>query len=148
MLELERILVIEAIRDLKARYCRLADQKQWDQFGRLFAPDAKARFLGPDGTVRIEIEGDRAIAETIGSRVGDNLPVHHVFSAEFDIQSDTEARATWAMEDWMFQPDGKEAEWRTMHGLGHYHESYKKIDGRWVIHTLEQTRLRLDFIRA
>jgi hypothetical protein len=32
-----------------------------------------------------------------------------------------------------------------MHGYGHYHETYEKFDGRWLIKTLRLSRLRVDF---
>jgi hypothetical protein len=31
-----------------------------------------------------------------------------------------------------------------MHGYGHYHETYEKVDGRWRIKTITLTRLRVD----
>ena len=31
-----------------------------------------------------------------------------------------------------------------MHGYGHYHETYEKLDGRWLIKTIALTRLRVD----
>ncbi|MGB9302958.1 MAG: hypothetical protein ACLPXZ_03225 [Mycobacterium sp.] len=32
----------------------------------------------------------------------------------------------------------------TLHGYGHHHENYEKIDGRWRIKTSKLTRLRED----
>jgi hypothetical protein len=37
-------------------------------------------------------------------------------------------------------PDGTE-----LHGYGHYHEIYAKLDGHWRIKRSELTRLRMDF---
>jgi hypothetical protein len=31
-----------------------------------------------------------------------------------------------------------------MRGFGHYHETYEKIDGAWVIKTTTLTRLRVE----
>jgi hypothetical protein len=31
-----------------------------------------------------------------------------------------------------------------MHGYGHYHETYEKVDGRWLIASTTLTRLRTD----
>ena len=33
---------------------------------------------------------------------------------------------------------------RTLHGYGHYHETYEKLDGQWRIKTIRLTRLRVD----
>ena len=36
----ERLLAVEQIRQLKARYFRLLDTKRWDEFEALFSADA------------------------------------------------------------------------------------------------------------
>jgi hypothetical protein len=33
-----------------------------------------------------------------------------------------------------------------MHGYGHYHETYEKVDGRWRIKSSKLTRLREDIV--
>ena len=40
MTSLEQLLDIEAIRAVKARYCRMLDTKDWDGFAGLFTEDA------------------------------------------------------------------------------------------------------------
>jgi hypothetical protein len=32
-----------------------------------------------------------------------------------------------------------------MHGFGHYHETYRRVKGQWLIATLELKRLKPDF---
>lgn len=34
----------------------------------------------------------------------------------------------------------------TLHGAGHYHETYAKVDGEWKIQSLHLTRTRMHFI--
>ena len=58
---------------------------------------------------------------------------------EIELTSPTTATGTWAMEDWLRWPDGRE-----LHGAGHYHEEYEKVDGRWRITKMTLTRLRTD----
>jgi SnoaL-like domain len=145
MHDIERLMIIESIRELKARYCRLADHKEWDQLAGLFTEDASLRFHDASGQIRSQIDGRGEIARKIGTSVGAAQPIHHIFSAEFVISSATEAQAVWAMEDRLIQPEGVKAPFRTMHGFGHYHEDYRLIGGRWLISKLEQTRLKLDF---
>jgi hypothetical protein len=48
------------------------------------------------------------------------------------------------MEDKLRWPDG--APLATMHGYGHYHDRYEKVDGRWRITSTTLTRLRVDFV--
>jgi hypothetical protein len=62
--------------------------------------------------------------------------------AEVEIISPSSARAIFAMEDLVYWPP--EAPFELMHGWGHYHETYGKIDNRWLIKTLVLTRLRVE----
>ena len=47
MNDIERLIIIESLRELKARYCRLADHKECDQLADLFTEDASVRFYDP-----------------------------------------------------------------------------------------------------
>ena len=145
MLDIERLVIIEALRELKAKYCRLADHKDWEQLANLFTEDAVAQFCDPSGAVRKQIKARAEFATSIGASVGAAQPIHHVFSAEFVVESYAEAHAVWAMEDRLIQPEGIDAPFRTMHGFGHYHEDYRFVDGQWLISNLKQTRTKMDF---
>jgi len=46
------------------------------------------------------------------------------------------------MEDKLRWPEGSPV--RTMHGYGHYHETYERTDDGWRIKTITLTRLRVD----
>lgn len=138
---------LDQIRDLKARYCRYADTKQWEEVGRLFTDDAVMRFYNVDGSLANEVPAAE-FAGTIGGRVGAGQPIHHLFSHEIAFTSDTTATGVWAMEDLIFHdrqahPD---APFTSMHGFGHYHDSYRKADGVWRIAGSRLTRLRVDFV--
>ncbi len=50
------------------------------------------------------------------------------------------ASGIWSMEDIVEFPDGT-----VLQGYGHYHETYRKVDGEWRIATLHLTRLRMDY---
>jgi hypothetical protein len=46
------------------------------------------------------------------------------------------------MEDMLRWPEG--APMQAMHGYGHYHETYEKVDGQWRIASIQLSRLRVD----
>jgi hypothetical protein len=48
------------------------------------------------------------------------------------------------MEDMLRWAEGSAAPIKTLHGYGHYTETYERVDGRWHIKTLKLTRLRVD----
>jgi len=75
--------------------------------------------------------------------LADVLTVHHGHMPEIELTSATTAKGIWAMEDMLRWPDGSE-----LHGAGHYHETYEKVDGDWRIKTMTLTRLRVDFAKG
>jgi hypothetical protein len=68
--------------------------------------------------------------------------VHHGHMPEIEILSETEAKGVWAMEDMLRWAPG--APIKTLHGYGHYHERYRRVNGQWKIAQLKLTRLRID----
>ncbi|PSM42982.1 hypothetical protein C6Y14_12445 [Streptomyces dioscori] len=136
---------IDQIRELRARYCRLADTKRWEAMADLFTDDAVMHFHRPDGTLSHSVTAAEFPA-SVGGRVGTGQPVHHVFSHEIEFTSDSTASGVWAMEDYVFydrQADSA-APFTRMHGLGHYHDTYRKVDDVWRIAGFKLSRLRID----
>ncbi len=128
---------IEAIKQLKARYFRTMDTKDWSAMRDQFCDDVVMDSTDSGG--EILTGADRCI-EFLKGTIGDVITVHHGHTPEIELASATTARGIWAIEDMLQWPDG-----RTLHGFGHYHESYEKVDGTWRIKTLKLTRLRMDF---
>ncbi|MDN4520641.1 nuclear transport factor 2 family protein [Mycolicibacterium austroafricanum] len=127
---------IEAIKQLKARYCRFLDTKDWDSWRALFADDLHSDTAGAGGKV---IDGaDEFVAFTRKS-LGDRATVHQVHAPEIELTSPTTAKAVWALEDVVRLAPGV-----NLRGYGHYTESYAKVDGHWLITASTLTRLRED----
>jgi uncharacterized protein (TIGR02246 family) len=127
----------EAIRQLKGRYFRTMDTKDWDGMRQVFTDDLVTdNTASPGGTV---IEGADVFMAFLREVLGPVTTVHHGHTPEITITSPTTATGIWAMEDMLRWPDGSE-----IHGYGHYHEVYEKVDGDWRIKRLTLTRLRND----
>jgi len=143
---IERLIAIEDIKQLKARYFRCMDTKDWDGFTAQFSEDAVMDVSGEMGDDATDepgiIRGGRAIGDFVRGAVGDVVTVHHGHMPEISVTSATTASAMWAMEDMLRWPDGSPL--REMHGYGHYGETYEKRGGRWLITSLKLTRLRVD----
>jgi hypothetical protein len=138
---------LDQIRELKARYARYADTKQWDKVAGLFTADAVMRFRDVDGELLNEVTAAE-FARSIGGRVGAGQPVHHLFSHEVTFSSDSTAAGVWAMEDLIFhdRANNPDAPFSFMHGFGHYHDTYRKVGGTWYISGSELTRLRMQIV--
>ena len=141
----ERLMATEEIKQLKARYFRCMDTKDWSGFEQVFAADAVMDMSSEmrDQTTRGGItRGAAQIAAMVRTVVGPVVTVHHGHMPEIEITSPTTARGVWAMEDKLRWPEGSPV--RTIHGYGHYHETYERTDDGWRIKTITLTRLRVD----
>ena len=134
----------ELIRDRKAKYCRYLDAKQYDEWEKLFSADAKVTFYKPDGTIMMAY--DNVGKFFVGTRhfFATTVTVHQTHNSEIEFKSDMEASAIWAMEDWHRYTPTPERRAMSMHGYGHYHETWRLVDAEWVIASLELRRLLVD----
>jgi uncharacterized protein (TIGR02246 family) len=126
----------EAIKQLKARYFRTMDTKDWEGMRDVFTDDVLVDTTEAGGGV---VEGGDAFVASLRTVLNDVVTVHHGHMPEIEIRSETEARGIWAMQDILEWPNG-----RRMYGYGHYHETYERIANGWRIKTLKLTRLRVD----
>lgn len=133
---------IESLKQLKARYCRLLDTKDWTAWRAIFTDDFLSDTSEAGGKV---IEGaDEFIAflrKTLGRP--SQVTAHQVHAPEIELTSETTARGVWALEDVVRMAPGV-----NMRGYGHYHETYVKSGGQWKIKSSKLTRLRVDFFNG
>ena len=145
--DVERLIAIQEIRQVKAKYFWGLDHKDWDIW--------RAEVWAPGGRLEVpEVDEvyeplDEVIEKVSGS-VGDQVSVHHGHQPIFDFISDTEAKVIWAMEDRLYRSkehplyDGS----MFLHGFGHYHETYVKLDVGWRISSSRLTRLRVEMTKV
>jgi hypothetical protein len=143
---LDQTAAKDEIHQLKARYFRWMDEKDWENWGTLFTTDVavlvdsevsdRDRLTKPFSLPR----GRDLFVANNAEILRDVVTVHHGHMPEITLTSDTTATGVWAMEDKLKWPDG-----RTMHGYGHYRETYRVEEGCWRIALLNLTRLRLEY---
>ncbi|KFU77709.1 SnoaL-like domain-containing protein [Amycolatopsis lurida] len=139
--DLTRLVAVEDVRRVMARYVYSADHHRWDDLAALFTPDAPFIASTVDGSTQARMTGRDEIADRLKARnQADSVLVHHLFSSEIDIESQDSAAGVWAMEDIVATPHDGE-----MHGYGHYRVRFTRSDGHWLIAELRITRLRLDW---
>lgn len=142
MTDIERLIALEEIKQVKARYFRCMDTKDWAAFEAVFAPDATADYSSEGDAKEWTASGAANIVAFVRKVVGPAISVHHGHMAEVEVLSPTSARGIFAMEDLIWWPEGSRR--KTLHGWGHYHETFEKIGGKWQIKTLKLTRLRTE----
>jgi hypothetical protein len=131
---------IEAIKQLKARYFRYMDTRQWQLWSGVFTVDCHLRVEHEPGVIGTDVRGRDAIVRGVREALEGTRTVHHGHMPEIEITGPTTARGVWAMFDSVRWGDERDLE-----GYGHYHETYRKSPrGRWQIASLLLTRLRVD----
>jgi hypothetical protein len=116
---------IEAIKQLKARYMRAVDTKDWKLCREVLADD-----FFVDTSFQSNDNADALIEFFEARLVADVATVHHVLAPEIELTSATTAKGVWAYEEHARYPDG-----RRMEGYGYHHETYEKVDGTWKMKT-------------
>jgi hypothetical protein len=137
--ELARLVAIEEIKVLKARYFRFVDLKEWSALRSLFCEHATIHYTdGDQGPQTLD-----AAMIFVRTALSDSISLHHGHMPEIEITAPNRAHAIWSMEDRVFWPENSTNPFGIlkMHGVGHYHETYERHD-RWLIATLKLTRLR------
>jgi len=132
------LVAIEEIRQLKYRYFRTLDLKEWDAFGDCLAEDVVARYgtQAMDKPVHYNSRADVVgfMRDNLGPGI---ITVHIANHPEITVDGDT-AAASWAFEDTVIVPDFKV----TIRGGGYYNDTYRRdADGRWRIASTEYQRI-------
>jgi hypothetical protein len=144
---IERLVAIEEIKQLKAKYFYGFDHQDWDLWAReVWAPDARLEV--PE--IGVVVEPREAMIDWVSRQAVGQSSVHHGHMPVIEFTSDTTAKAIWAMEDrlWRTGENPMHEDVRYIHGWGHYHETYVKLDAGWRIRSTRLTRLRVEMVRT
>lgn len=140
----DRLSTLEDIRNVKARYCRFLDTKDWESLANLFTADAILDVREDTGLAPIHSRA--ALIEQIRIAVIDAKTAHQVHTPEITLISEHVASAIWAMQDRVVWSPGKSPlpGIASITGFGHYHERYVRQDGVWKIAALRLVRLYVE----
>jgi len=127
--DLQRILAIEEIKQLKYRYLRFLDTKEWDLLADLFVEDATSAY----GDGKYAFEGRDAIMTFLRDALGRHsiLTAHHVHQPEIELTSESTATGVWALWDTVIDLEHQ----LTIRGAAFYRDEYVKQNGQWRFRT-------------
>jgi hypothetical protein len=140
---LERLVALEEIKQLRAKYWRTLDTKQWEAWGSVFTEDCTLKYDsgvstgGGDPQTNPTVSTRKGMVESVRTGLHQAVTVHMGHFPEIEFISDSEAKGIWPMEDIVEHGTS----W--MIGHGHYHDTYRKVDGKWLISSVHLTRLRM-----
>lgn len=121
-----------AIQDLKHRYTRAVDTRDWTELAATLAPEMTARYR-PD----LVTEGaDTLVAELQGRLTEHRITVHHLVHPSIEVDGDA-ATATWTMTDRTVCTDiGLVVE-----GMSISHDTYRRDPERgWLVTSITYQR--------
>lgn len=139
---LERLTAIEEIAALVARRCRSLDEKDWAGYAACHTPDVVSWAIASESGEAEPTRGIEAVLAFLTTQLGGWTTVHHVHAPEITLTSATRATGVWAMEDRLWRESGEVVTW--VHGFGHYHETYERRDGPWLIASRRLDRTRVE----
>ena len=122
------LVTIREVEELKYRYVRALDTKDWDLFRACFTDDATATY----GTRLDVTNADDSVAymrETLGP---DMVTLHQVHHPEITVDGDT-ATGRWSLQDRVIMTGYR----LLLDGASLYEDRYARgVDGEWrIVHT-------------
>jgi hypothetical protein len=138
--ELQRLRDIEEIKQMRGRYCRLIDSKQFQAWGELLTEDFHAVTEGG-------VQDGRDVAVAFLSKsLAEATTVHHCHTPEITFTGEGTATGIWAMQDHVrLSIDGSPVAFR---GAGHYHDVYVRNPDGWRVKSTELRRLSVDMLEG
>ena len=127
---------LEAIRQLKARYFRTMDTKDWAAMREVFTDDVAIDTTEAGGPA---MTGADQFVAFLGDTLAGAVTVHQGHMPEITLTTPTTATGIWALNDVIVWPTGMRLD-----GYGHYHETYVKVGSEWKISSSTLTRLHID----
>ncbi|MFR9753538.1 nuclear transport factor 2 family protein [Nocardia sp. 004] len=129
---------IEAIRQLKYRYFRTLDLKQWDEFADTLTVDAIGRYGTHAVGEPLHLDGRAAITAFMRENLGPSIVTVHIADHP-EIRVDGEkATGSWAFEDTVIATEHGVL----IRGAGYYTDTYRRdADDQWRITTTGYQRI-------
>lgn len=136
---MDELLALSEISQLKARYCRYLDQKQWQEWGKLFLPDLHADFSGSLPAADAIFDNSQSWVSFISTRLQSAITIHHVVNPEIEFIDANMAIGIWSLYDRIEHP-GRDGD-RGFSGFGRYEDVYRKTEDGWRFSSIKLIRL-------
>ncbi|HZZ98068.1 MAG TPA: nuclear transport factor 2 family protein [Jatrophihabitantaceae bacterium] len=125
------LVAVREIEQLKYRYTRALDLKQWDEFAATLTADVSASY-----GAKLSFRGRHDVVTFMRNSLGPAIiTVHHVHHPEITISGD-EATGTWYLQDTVIITEHR----MLLRGAAFYTDRYVRTDGGWQIAATAYTR--------
>jgi hypothetical protein len=126
--DIQRLMDMEAIKQLKYAYFRCVDTANLEELATLLHEDVSVNFIG--GTYQWKLQGRQDYVDNIGMAFSrEAVGQHNAHHPEIQMLSDTQATAIWYLADdmWVLNHNAR------TYGTAIYWDRYLKVEGRWLI---------------
>jgi ketosteroid isomerase-like protein len=129
------LVEVEAIKQVKYRYIRAVDLRDWDLLATTLTEDACARYASG----KLSFDGRDAIVSFLRDSMppNDMLSAHRVHHPEIELTGPGAAMARWALDDVVIFPASN----LMIRGAAYYEDELVKRDGEWRIRVTGYRRL-------
>lgn len=128
--ELQRLKDIEEIRELKSRYFRALDTKDWDALEATLHPDIETAYSNG----KLVFHGPKEVTAYFNeSMPKTEITLHQGHNPVITIDSETTATGKWYLQDLLIFAEGNPYEGLQIEGSAIYTDKYEKVDGKWLI---------------
>jgi len=119
------LVVLEELRQLKYRYVRALDLKQWDDFADTLTPDVTTNY-----GAHLTFEDRDAVVTFMRNSLGPTIiTVHQCHHPELSVDGDS-ATGTWYLDDRVIVLEHR----MLLTGAAFYDDTYRRCDdGKWRI---------------
>lgn len=123
----QHLINIEAIKQLKARYFRALDSKEWELMKQCLSGDCVAKYDGG----KYSFTGKEQIVDFFSQFMSDPelIFMHHGHHPEISLIDDNHATGIWYLQDKVIHTGNK----TILEGAGFYYDKYINIDNTWFI---------------
>jgi hypothetical protein len=126
--ELAELYDLEQLRQLKYRYLRHLDLKEWDQLERLFTPDATATYADGAYACNNRDQIIEFLREVLGPTM---VTMHQCHHPELKVRGNR-AIGRWYLQDTVHMMEHR----LTLEGSAFYEDRYLRTDSGWrIAHT-------------
>jgi len=133
---IQQLMDIEAIKQLKHAYCRCIDTCNLEELRGLLHDKLTVHYHG--GNYLWDFQDPDEFVKNIGASFNkEAIGQHNAHHSEIQILSDTEATAIWYLTDHMWILNHK----ALTKGTVLYSDRYLKVDGKWLIKDTRYERI-------
>jgi len=128
---MNKLKEIEEIKQLKSRYFRCLDAKDWPGLAACLTEDVT--FDYPPG--QIHVKGSKELIANFSKRHATTVTAHTGSMPDIELKDTYHAEGNWFMTDYIIGIDDKKQQTITQ-GFGRYFESYYRDNGKWLIKSI------------